>query len=665
MESADLIESNIDKISNIFPNVITEIVDEFGNPKKVIDFEKLKIMLTGQISEDQESYTFTWPGKKRSLIEAHRPTRKTLLPIIERSSNWNETSNIIIEGDNLDALKIIQESYLNKIDLIYIDPPYNTGNDFIYKDKFHQDQNSYLAQVNAVDKDGYVLTKNVETNGRFHSDWCSMIYPRLLLARNLLSNKGSIFISVDDHEADNLKKICDEIFGENCFVGNISWQKTYSPRNNNSSIATEVEHILVYSRLSSWTVKKLPRSSSMNEKYKNPDNDVEPWKSSDSSAPGASSHQGMVYAIQNPFTGELQYPPKGRCWSREQDYLFNILNKWAKYRLEDIHDDEERASVCNVSSSEIRKDVKSIILDEPIESAKIQALKVLNNGKWPEFYFSQGGKGKLAKKTYLENAQDRTPTNLWLYEEVGHTDEAKKELKKVFNGSVPFDTPKPTRLINRILDIASDKESIILDFFAGSATTAEAVLKKNIQDQGSRKFILVQIPEIVSNGTYTDLCEVGEERIRRFADYNQGNIKSSAKIDMGFRTLRVATSNMKDVYYSPENYQQDLLSMSESNIKEDRTDLDLLFGCLLDWGLELSKPYKSEEIASVAVHTYDEDALVACFAENVPEEVIREIAKRQPLRAVFRDSSFGDDAARVNLGEIFKLLSPDTEVKVL
>lgn len=672
MESVDMTVKNIDRIAALFPNCITEALDEeHSTPdhkvyKRVLNFDMLRQMLSGDVPEGDEAYEFTWVGKKAAIVEANKPIRKTLRPCPDESVNWNITENLYIEGDNLEVLKLLQESYLGKVKLIYIDPPYNTGGDFIYRDDFHINRDDYEEQMGVFDEDGDRLFKNTDSNGRFHSDWCSMIYPRLILARNILTPDGAIFISIDDHEADNLKKICDEVFGADCFVANISWQRTYSTRNDSKGIVSEVEHLLVYSIMPDWSPNKLPRTEEMDSIYKNPDNDVEPWTSDNPFAPGAATHQGMVYAIQHPFTGEMIYPANGRCWSFEQAQMLDIMCQWGKYELQDLDDADKRAAVCGVSSDSIRKNVKGIVLKTTIEEARVTAQKVYDRGKWPKFYFTKGGLGGIRRKTYLSAVGGKLPTNFWPYSDAGHTDEAKKELMGLFDGKAPFDTPKPVRLMDRILTIASDENSIIMDFFSGSASMGQAVLQKNANDSGHRKFVLIQIPKKTASPDYSTLCEVGKERIRRAGKkIKEDNPLTTQDLDTGFRVLKLDDSNMNDVYYSAGDYTQSMLSMLESNVKPDRTDLDLLFGCLLEWGLPLSMPYTSEKIEGCTVHTYNEGDLIACFDENIPDSVIKEIAKRQPLRAVFRDSSFNSSPAKINIGEIFKMLAPDTRVKVI
>ena len=667
MHSVNKVDENIAKIGALFPNCLTERKNENGEVEYAIDFDMLKQELSSVVVEgNEERYQFTWPDKKKSILLANAPIAKTLRPCREESVDFDTTENLYIEGDNLDVLKLLQETYLGKIKMIYIDPPYNTGNDFVYNDDFAEDADTYLANSGQFDAEGNRLVQNTESNGRFHTDWLNMIYPRLKIAKALIADDGAIFISIDDNEVGNLRKLCDELYGEDCFVGDISWQKTYSPRNNNQGIATEVEHILVYSKMPEWSPNKLPRTEDMDSKYKNPDNDVAPWKTTDANAPGAVTHQGMVYAIQNPFTGDLCYPAKGRCWCREQPVMLSIMNQWANYELRLIDDIEKRAEICGVEVSSVRSEVKAIMLAEDLSSAQLKANTLYLKGPWPLFYFTNGGKGGLARKTYLDKVQDRTPTNLWYYEEVGHTDEAKKEVKNLFSGVAPFDTPKPTRLLERILAIATDSNSLVLDFFSGSATTAHAVMKKNADDQGKRKFILVQLSEKSNSSGYANLCEIGKERIRRAGrKIKDESPLTTQNLDTGFRVLKLDSSNMKDVYYTPADYEISMFDTLADNIKEDRTPEDLLFQVMLDLGVLLSSKIEESTIAGKKVFTVAGGFLMACFDENVSDETITAIAKQKPCYFVMRDSSLASDSVATNFDQIFATNSPDTVRKVL
>lgn len=666
LESLDLVGRNIDALAELFPNCVTEAAGADGKVKRAVNFELLRQMLSDDAVEGEEHYEFTWVGKRQAMAEAHRPIRKTLRPCPAESKDWDTTGNLYIEGDNLEVLKLLQENYLGKVKMIYIDPPYNTGNDFIYRDDFAISFEDYQETMGMFDEEDNRLFKNTDSNGRFHSDWCSMMYSRLLLARNLLRDDGVIFISIDKHEADNLKKICDEVFGSDCFVSNISWQRTYSTRNDSQGIVTEVEHILVYSKSSEWSPNKLPRTAEMNAKYKNPDNDVAPWRSDNAYAADAITHQGMVYAIQHPFTGEMLYPTNGSHWRYNQDEMLRAMRGWCEYELKELDDAHKRATICGVADDEVRKGVKAIVLSESLEVSYAKARAVYERGSWPRFFFSKDGMGGIARKTYLDNVGGKLPTNFWSFNDTGHTDEAKKELKALFDDNAPFDTPKPVRLLDRILTIASDKDSIVMDFFSGSATTAHAVLKKNAEDNGTRKYILVQLPEKSPSPKFDTLCDIGKERIRRAGDkIKSENPLTTADLDVGFRVFKVDSSNMNDVYYAPSDYTQDLLLQMESNIKSNRSDLDLLFGCLLEWNLPLSLPHSSRTIDGCTVHSYNHGDLMACFNENIPESVILAIAKEQPLRAVFRDSSFASSPEKINVYERFKMLAPDTDVRVI
>ena len=611
-------EQNIDKIAALFPNCVTETADENGKLKKAVNFDLLRQMLTGDVIEGDEAYEFTWVGKKAAIVEANKPIRKTLRPCQERSVNWDTTENIYIEGDNLDVLKLLQESYLGKVKMIYIDPPYNTGSDFIYRDNFTMASDDYEDQLGMIDEEsGDRLFKNTDSNGRFHSEWCSMIYPRLMLARTLMSEDGVIFISIDDHEQDSLRKICDEVFGRSNFVGQFIWQRRTSP-DMRKLVSTAHDYIVCYAKDTntiSAVINKVRLTEADAENYKNPDNDPRgPWASSDFTAQGYRPNQ--MYEITTP--GGAKYtPPEGRCW----------------------------------------KNVES------------EFLKQCEEGR---MWFGKDGMGIPRRKTYLSEREGKNVWTWWPNSEVGHSQEATQEVKTLFDGHAYFDYPKPVRLIKKLIQIGSHDDSIVLDFFSGSATTAHALMKLNAEDNGKRKFFLVQLPEGIEpdsdagKGGFHTICEVGEERIRLAASrIKEESPLTTMDLDTGFRVFKLDDSNMNDVYYAAGDYTQDLLTMLESNVKSDRTDLDLLFGCLLEWGLPLSLPYKSEKIDNCMVHIYNDGDLIACFDENIPDTVIKEIAHRQPLRAVFRDSSFNGSPAKINVGEIFKMLAPDTRVKVI
>lgn len=639
-ETRDLTKGNIDYIEKFFPACITEARGEDGKLKKAVNFNLLRQMLSDEVLEGDEAYEFTWVGKKAAIVEANRPIRKTLRPVKEDetvptgadstgtpycssgSVNWDTTENLYIEGDNLEVLKLLQESYLGKVKMIYIDPPYNTGNDFIYDDDFAQSQEEYSEESGQREEEtGNRLFRNTDSNGRFHSDWCSMIYSRLMLARNLLSDDGVIFISIDDGEVDNLRKICDEIFGNANLIANLIWQKKFSRSNDAAYFSTMHDHILCYCKKNiltcqeGWKIGLLPRDDEIPAGYSNPDNDPRGvWTSVILSAKSGSS--SLLYEITTP-SGRKVFPPSGRFWSCSKE----TFEKW---------------------ESEGR------------------------------IWFGANGDGSPRKKTFLSEVQvGLRPNTILFYKDAGHNQEAKQETKALFDGAGVFDGPKPVRLLSLLLTIANlQEDSIILDFFSGSATTAHAVMQLNAEDGGHRKFIMVQLPEVCDKtleaykAGYKNICEIGKERIRRAAK-KIAEENPDKPFDGGFRVFKLDESNMTDVFYSAGEYDQNMLTQLESNIKPDRTDLDLLFGCLLEWGLPLSMPYTSEQIGGCAVHTYNDGDLIACFDENIPETVIKEIAKRQPIRAVFRDSSFASSPAKINVGEIFKMLAPDTRVKVL
>jgi site-specific DNA-methyltransferase (adenine-specific) len=666
---------NIEKIAKLFPQAVTEVENTDGELARAVDFDALRDLL-GDVAEGQrERYQFTWPGKREAKAEARRPVYKTMIPEPGKSKDWDTTENLYIEGDNLDALKILKETYAGKVKLIYIDPPYNTGHDFVYDDDFAKTRGEYDAESGEYDEEGGRLVANTEGNGRFHSDWCSMMYPRLMLARDLLAADGAIFISIDDNENSNLRKICDEVFGASNFVGDIAWQRTYSIRNDSKGIPTETEHLLSYAKQPDWQPGKLPRTADMNAKYANPDGDKCAWRTDNAYAPGASTHQGMVYAIQHPFTGELLYPTNGSCWRYQQDVMLEYMNGWCPYELKDIDDADRRASICGTDASRVKPGVKAIVLALPLNEAQSAAQNVLDNGPWPRFFFTKNGMGGIARKTYIDDVGGRLPTNFWPFSECGHTDEAKKELQKLFDGSAPFDTPKPVRLMKRILDIASSDDCVVLDFFSGSASMAEAIIAKNTEDGGHRRFALVQIPEEAS-GQFSTLTEIGEERIRRAgakiaADIDKENeqlelgAKPKPYPDLGFRVLRIDSSNFKDFYLTPGETAQESLFDFADNVKEGRSDLDLLFEVLPKLGIPYSAKIEERMLAGRKVFFVDGNKLAACFDANVGSDTIEEMAKAKPWYAVIRDSSMADDATHANYEELFRTFSPDTVPQVI
>lgn len=550
-------------------------------------------------------------------MEANTTTNKTLRPCIEESKDWDNTENLYIEGDNLEVLKLLQNSYFNKVKMIYIDPPYNTGNDFIYVDDFAQNIDEYEEAKGSFDEEGNRLFKNTDTNGRFHSDWCSMIYPRLVLARNLLANDGVIFISIDDNEQENLKKICDEVFGEKNFIAQVIWERAYAPVNLKKHFSENHDYIICYAKdIDKAICNGLPRASEANDRYSNPDNDPRGVWQSDNLSVGPIV-QSKIYEIITPG-GRKVLPPEGYCW--------------------------------RLSKEKFKEFVK-------------------DNRIW----FGKDGNNVPRIKRFLsEVKQSVTPMTIWKYSEVGHSQDAKQNLKKLFDGKSFFDYPKSVELIKRCIQLYSNESSIIIDFFSGSATTAHAVMQLNAEDGGKRKFIMVQLPEKTDEKSeafkagYENICEIGKERIRRAGE----KIKEEAglngqDLDIGFRVLKLDSSNMKDIYYSADEYDQGMLENMQSNTKEDRTDLDLLFGCLVDWGLELDKPYTTKVINGHKVHIYNDGDLVACFEKDLDMKTIDEIAKLQALRVVFCDNSFIDSATKINVAEHFKMIAPDTDIKVI
>lgn len=615
METEEQSKKNVELLEKIFPNCITEALDENGQTIKAVNFELLRQMLSSTALDTNESYEFSWVGKRACIAEANRRIRKTLRPVMEDSENWDTTANIYIEGDNLDALKLLQESYLGAVKFIYIDPPYNTGSDrFIYPDQYEMDKDEYEDEIGLYDEDGNkVFQENSNSNPRYHSKWCSMLYQRLLLARNFLTEDGAIFISIDDKEQENLKKMCDEVFGASNFIGTIVWQHSIQPKGYLGTFSIQHSYLMIYCKsIQSFKLGSFERTAEDNKAYSNPDNDPNgPWRSGD--VRNALYRPNLIYDIISPSGKVIKPCPNGWRWSKET---------------------------------------------------------VAEKIKTGEIIFSED-ETRIIRKIYLKNLEGRAPETIWFGKDAGTTREGVSELKTLF-GRAPFDTPKPTKLIDRCLKLVDDPEMIVMDFFSGSATTADAVMQKNASDGGNRRWIMIQFPEEVDENTnaykdgYKTIAEVGKERIRRAGKkIKEENPMMTQDLDTGFRVFKVDDSNMNDVYYSAGDYAQDMLSLLESNVKTDRTDLDLLFGCLLEWGLPLSMPYSSEQVDGCTVHTYNDGDLIACFDENIPDGVIRFIAKCQPLRAVFRDGSFINSPAKINVTEIFKMLAPDTRVKVI
>ena len=622
MKSQDAADSNVAKIASLFPQCVTERLNKDGKPEHAIDFDKLRAELSKDVlDEGEERYQFTWPDKRAASRLANTPTDKTLRPDVNDSKDFWNTENLYIEGDNLDVLKVLRENYLGKIKMIYIDPPYNTGNDFVYNDDFAQGKDDFEATSGLFDEDGNQvldpMQRNTESNGRFHTDWLNMIYPRLKVARDLLSDDGVIFISMDDNEIENLRKLCNEILGDSNFIASIIWQKIHSIKNDARYFSDNHEYALVYAKnMESFKIGVLPRTDSMNERYKNPDNDPRgPWQSGDLVASGERSN-GHFW-VTSPKTGKTFDVPAGKHWVYSQQNL--------------------------------------------------EAL-VANDQIW----FGQDGNSFPRKKRFLKDVKDgRVPSTIWLCEEVGHNQTATREVNAIFDGKC-FDFPKPVEYIKQMLVLGSDKDSIILDFFSGSATTAHAVMKLNAEDGGKRKFIMVQLPEVTDDKSearkagYDNICQIGEERIRRAGK----KIKEEAglqgqDLDTGFRVLILDSSNMEDVFYTPEDFNGQHLFNYVDNVKSDRTPLDLLFQVLLELGIELSAKIEERDVNGKKVFFVDGTYLIATFDTEVNEPTVTEIAKMKPDYFVMRDASAANDNVLDNFEQIFRHYSPETIRKIL
>ena len=578
-----------------------------GGQKRVVNFDVLRQLLGDNAVEDApEAYEFNWVGKQAARAEVLKPTKKTLRPVKEDSVDWDNTQNLYIEGDNLEVLKLLQKSYLGKVKMIYIDPPYNTGNDFVYHDDFAMSADEYAEASGSVDELGNKYIKNMDSNGRFHSDWCSMIYSRLMVARTLLSEDGVIFISIDDNEVENLRKICDEVFGEGNFIAQLVWERAYSPKNDAKFVSNSHDYVLMVAKNSDeFVIGRLDRTEEANARYSNPDNDPRGiWKPSDMSVKTYNAE--CDYSITTP-SGRVVEPPAGRCWSLSKKAFFE--------RLQD-------------------------------------------NRIW----FGSDGNSVPSIKRFLTELKHEgmAPTSILFYKEVGHSQEGAKEVVALFGDKGVFDGPKPVRLIERLITLANLKEdSIVLDFFSGSATTAHALMQVNAKKDKSCKYILVQLPELVSETKkdlgYKNICEIGEERIRRAGKkIKEESPLTTADLDTGFRVFRLDEGNYEDVKRSPKEFKQDQLDLFLNNIKTDRNDLDLLFGCMLDWGVQLSLPMTQEVVDGKTIYTVNDGDLVACFAENVSENVVKAMAEKMPLRVIFRDSCFAQDADKINIYETFK-----------
>lgn len=620
MQSLDVVGNNIDKIAQLFPNCVTERIGKDGKPELAIDFDKLKAELTNDVMEEgEERYQFTWPGKRAASRLANETTTQTLRPCREESVDFDNTQNLYIEGDNLEVLKVLRETYLGKVKMIYIDPPYNTGNDFVYNDDFAQGKTEFEQNSGLFDEEGNQtidpMQRNTESNGRFHTDWLNMIYPRLKVAKDLLTEDGAIFISIDDNEVENLRKICDEIFGESNFIAQLVWERAFSPKNDAKYISNSHDYILMYSKnIENFSIGRLPRTEEANARYSNPDNDPRGvWMSSDISV--KTYNAACDYPITTP-SGKIVEPPAGRCW-----------------RL----------------------------------SAKAFAERLQDNRIW----FGPNGDNTPRLKRFLSELKydGMAPTSLLFYKEVGHSQEGAQEVVSLFGDKGVFDGPKPIRLLERLITLANlNENSIVMDFFSGSATTAHALMKVNANKSSKCKFILVQLPEEVNANKkdqgYKNICEIGKERIRRAGKkIKEESPLTTQALDTGFRVLKLDSSNMNDVYYTPEEFS--LKTIFSENVKEDRTAEDLLFQVMLDLGIELSAKIEKQEIAGKEVFLVDENYLIACFDKDVNETTITEIAKMHPVYFVMRDASAASDNVIDNFDQLFEAYSKDTVRKIL
>ena len=635
MQTVNKADENFKKLAAMFPNAVTETIDENGEVVRAIDKDVLMQEISCKVVDgNEERYQFTWPDKKKSVLLANAPINKTLRPVRDDettptgadsegkpycssgSVDFDTTENLYIEGDNLEVLKLLQETYLGKVKMIYIDPPYNTGNDFVYEDDFAQSTEEYLDNSGQFDDDGNRLVKNFDSNGRFHTDWLNMIYPRLRLAKDFLSDDGVIFVSIDDNENENLKKCCDEVFGSQNFIAQLVWERAYAPKNDARFISNSHDYVLMYAKnLTDFVIGRLPRTDAANARYQNPDNDPRGvWKPSDLSV--KTYNAACDYPITTP-SGRVIEPPAGRCWRLSKNAF-----------LERLRDNR--------------------------------------------IYFGTDGNSVPCMKRFLAELKydGMAPTSIMFYKDVGHSQEGAKEVTKLLDAGV-FDGPKPVRLLTRLLTLANLKEnSIVLDFFSGASSTAHGVMQMNVDKESNIKYIMVQLPEVCEEkGTayksgYKNICEIGKERIRRAAK-KIAEENPEAKFDGGFRVLKCDTSNMKNVYYNPAEYEPSLFTNLEDNIKEDRTSEDLLFQVMLDLGVLLSSKIQETIIAGKKVFNVEDNYLIACFDDNVTEEVITEIAKQKPYYFVMRDSSMANDSVATNFEQIFAAYSPDTVRKVL
>ena len=626
MHTPNLADENFKKLAALFPNAVTETVNENGEVVRAIDKDVLMQEISTTVVEGREErYQFTWPDKKKAVLAANAPISATLRPIKADSvgkdgtpGGW-DSENLYIEGDNLDVLKLLRETYLGKVKMIYIDPPYNTGNDFVYEDDFAEGTDSYMGRSGQYDEQGNQLVQNTDSNGRFHTDWLNMIYPRMRVAKDLLTDDGVIFISIDDNEDENLRKCCDEVFGEQNFVAQLIWERAYAPKNDARFISNSHDYVLMYARdINNFTIGRLPRTEEANARYQNPDNDPRGvWKPSDLSV--KTYNAACDYPITAP-SGRVIEPPAGRCWSLSKNAF-----------LERLHDNR--------------------------------------------IYFGADGNSVPCMKRFLTELKydGMAPTSIMFYKDVGHSQEGAKEVTTLMDAGV-FDGPKPVRLLIRLLTLANlNDDSIVLDFFSGSATTAHALMQFNAEKGKHCKFITVQVPEETDkSGTaykagYRNICEIGKERIRRAAKKirEDTGLALSKDFDGGFRCLRLDSSNMQDVYYTPDATRQDLLSFTTDNIKPDRTPEDLLFQVMLDLGVLPSSTIAETEIGGKKVFDVADGFLLACFDKGVTTETVTAIAKKQPYYAVFRDASMADDSTATNFDQIFETYSPSTVRKVL
>lgn len=678
MESVDLTQKNIEKIYELFPSVVTEKRAMDGQIKKAVNFELLKQILSGEVVEGDEAYEFTWVGKTEAMAEAGRPIRKTLRPCKEESKNWDNTENLYIEGDNLEVLKLLQESYMGKVNMIYIDPPYNTGKDFLYRDNFSQSKEEFEESIGILDDEGNRLFQNTETSGRFHSDWCSMLYPRLILSRRLLSEDGVIFISIDDNELYNLKKLCDEIFSSENYVNTISVRMKNiagaSGGGEDKRLKKNIEYILIYAKNYSSLApfKNVYEYTPIGELVQTYREDGISWK--------------YTTALTN--SGEKEYIGSTLDGDGNEIKIFKRIGYEIKAINQIIRDENisesdayNKYSHCifqtAMPQSSIRPRVMSKVKELQVEGDLFSIEYIPRSGKNKGKIYEQFYKGENFRLfAWLRDVSEEVDGILCKKDLQGTLWDFAKETKNLTKeGSVSFPNgKKPLKMIRNLVDMQTHEDSVVLDFFSGSSTTAHAVMEANLTDVGNRKFIMVQLPELCDENSdsfkegFKTICDIGKARIRnageKIIDDNTWE-DNQQKLDMGFRVFKLDDSNMKDVYYSADQMTQDLLDQLESNIKEDRTDLDLLYGCLLEWGLPLSLPYSSENIGEVTIHIVNDGDLIACFDSAISEEVVREIARRHALRVVFRDSSFENTPAKINVEEIFKLIAPNTRVKVI